>query len=56
MFESYWEERAKRPAIWVERCSQTKSATGGSGSGDYHAYRRFKRNETVRLLQMQEEE
>lgn len=45
---SYIEENSKRPSIWVERTTITKSATAAAGSGDLHAYRRFKRAETLR--------
>jgi len=55
MYESYWEERSKRPSIWVERTTITKSATAAAGSGDLHAYRRFKRAETLKRIEDDEE-
>lgn len=56
MQESYWEERSKRPSIWVERTTITKSATAAAGSGDLHAYRRFKRAETLRRIEEDDEQ
>lgn len=54
MQNSFCDEISKRPSIWVERTTITKSATAAAGSGDLHAYRRFKRAETLR--QREEEE
>ncbi|CAD8207879.1 unnamed protein product [Paramecium octaurelia] len=54
MYNSFCDEISKRPSIWVERTTITKSATAAAGSGDLHAYRRFKRAETLR--QREEEE
>ncbi|KAM3136915.1 hypothetical protein pb186bvf_011000 [Paramecium bursaria] len=56
MFESYWEERQKRPSMWVERTTITKSATAAAGSGDIHAYRRFKRAATLARIDAEDEE
>ncbi|CAD8124961.1 unnamed protein product [Paramecium sonneborni] len=54
MYNSFCDEISKRPSIWVERTTITKSATAAAGSGDLHAYRRYKRADTLR--QREEEE
>ena len=42
--------------MWVERTTITKSATAAAGSGDIHAYRRFKRAATLARIDAEDEE